>query len=149
MKTFTDAKGRKWNICLNLAMAIHVKEKLGIDLLQPEIGDPPLLTKLGTDEYLLAQVICALIDKQIEETKITEEDVIESFDGKTLFDAHAAFYEELIDFFQSRGRTDRSMTVAKQKRALDAAIQAVTKKVESIDIESKIDGAISGVTLEQ
>jgi hypothetical protein len=54
MKTFNDAAGRTWTISLNLGTAIAVKDALGIDLLQPEQGDPPLLTRLGTDELLLS-----------------------------------------------------------------------------------------------
>ena len=44
MKTFTDAAGRTWTIALNLGTAMAVKDKLGVDLLQPEDGDPPVLT---------------------------------------------------------------------------------------------------------
>ena len=48
MKTFTDAAGRTWSLALTLGTALHVKTKLVIDLLQPEAGEPPLLTRLGT-----------------------------------------------------------------------------------------------------
>jgi len=41
MKTFTDTAGRTWAISLNLGTAMAVKDKLGIDLLQPEAGEPP------------------------------------------------------------------------------------------------------------
>jgi len=38
MKIFTDAAGRAWTITLSLGTALAVKDKLGIDLLQPEQG---------------------------------------------------------------------------------------------------------------
>ena len=60
MKTFTDAAGRDWKITLTLGAAMAVKARLGVDLLQPELGDPPLLTRLGTDEMLLGEVLCAM-----------------------------------------------------------------------------------------
>jgi len=66
MKTFTDTAGRTWAISLNLGTAMAVKDSLGIDLLQPEAGDPPLLTRLGTDELLLGEVICCLLAGQFE-----------------------------------------------------------------------------------
>lgn len=61
MKTFTDAAGRTWTLALNLGTAMAVKDKLGIDLLQPEAGDPPLLTRLGTDEMLLGEMFSTLL----------------------------------------------------------------------------------------
>ena len=58
MKAFTDRAGRSWTVTLTLGTAMTVKEQLGVDLLQPEAGDPPLLTRLGTDEMLLGEVLC-------------------------------------------------------------------------------------------
>ncbi|NLF31494.1 MAG: hypothetical protein GX591_11495, partial [Planctomycetes bacterium] len=74
MKTFTDAAGRTWTLTLNLGTAMAVKEALGVDLLQPETGDPPLLTRLGTDEMLLGEVLCAMLAGQFETHKVTAED---------------------------------------------------------------------------
>ena len=144
MKTFTDAAGRTWTITLNLGTAMAVKAKLGIDLLQPEAGDPPLLTRLGTDEMLLGEVLCALLAKQFETHKVTEDDVRAAFDGQTLLAAQKAFYEEMIDFFQSRGRSDRAKAVAKQMDLIDAAVTAIETRLDGIDIEQTIRGAMSG-----
>src|SRR5690606_29242840 len=90
MKTFTDAAGRTWTIALNLGTAMAVKAKLDIDLLQPEAGDPPLLTRLGTDEMLLGEVLCALLENQFEAHKVTDADVLTAFDGNTLLAAQKA-----------------------------------------------------------
>ena len=145
MKTFTDAAGRTWTITLNLGTALAVKDKLGVDLLQPEAGDPPLLTRLGTDELLLGEVLCALLDQQFEAHKVTAEDVRSGFDGATLLAAQKAFYEELVDFFRSRGRTDRARAVETQKRMIDAAVKAIETRIEGIDIDEMIHGAMSGL----
>ena len=64
MKAFNDRAGRSWTITLTLGTAMTVKEQLGVDLLQPEAGDPPLLTRLGTDEMLLGEVLCAMLQQQ-------------------------------------------------------------------------------------
>jgi len=144
MKTFTDAAGRTWTVTLNLGTAMAVKAKLGIDLLQPETGDPPLLTQLGTDEMLLGEVLCALLEKQFETHKVTEDDVRAAFDGQTLLAAQKAFYEEMIDFFRSRGRNDRAKAVAKQMAMIDAAVTAIETRIDGIDIEQTIRGAMSG-----
>ena len=87
MKTFNDAAGRTWTVALTLGTAMHVKAKLDVDLLQVEVGDPPLLTRLGTDEMLLGEVLCALLEPQFDAHKVTAEDVKNAFDGRTLLAA--------------------------------------------------------------
>ena len=144
MKTFTDAAGRTWSIALTLGTALHVKTKLDIDLLQPEAGEPPLLTRLGTDEMLLGEVLCALLEGQFETHKCTDADVRNAFDGNTLLAAQKAFYDELVDFFQSRGRQDRAKAVAAQATLIDKAIAAVEGKIDTMDLDTLIDGALSG-----
>lgn len=147
MKTFTDAAGRTWTLTLTLGTAMKVKAKLDIDLLQPEAGDPPLLTRLGTDEMLLGEVLCAMLDGQFETHKVTDDDVRAAFDGQTLLAAQKAFYEELIGFFRSRGRNDRAKAVAKQMAMIDAAVTAVETRIEALDIDATIQNAMThGVT---
>ena len=144
MKTFNDAAGRTWTIALNLGTAMAVKSKLGIDLLRPEDGDPPLLTQLGTDEMLLGEVLCALLESQLEKHNLTDAEVRMSFDGATLLAAQKAFYEELVDFFRSRGRTDRAKAVAAQMQLIDKATVAIEGKIDAMDLDQMIDGALSG-----
>jgi len=143
MKTFTDAAGRTWTLALTLGTAMRVKAKLDIDLLQPEAGDPPLLTRLGTDEMLLGEVLCAMLEGQFEAHKVTDEDVRSSFDGQTLLAAQKAFYEELIGFFRSRGRSDRAKAVAKQMALIEAAVAAVETRIDALDIDATIRGALT------
>ena len=144
MKTFTDTAGRTWTLSLTLGTAMAVKAKLDVDLLQPEAGDPPLLTRLGTDEMLLGEVLCAMLEKQFESHKVTDDDVRAAFDGQTLLAAQKAFYEELIDFFRSRGRNDRAKAVAKQMAMIDAAVTAIETRIDGIDVDETIAGAMSG-----
>ena len=153
MKTFNDAAGRTWTLSLTLGTAMKVKAKLDIDLLQPEAGDPPLLTRLGTDELLLGEVLCALLEGQFEAHKVTGDDVRAAFDGRTLLAAQEAFYQELEDFFRMRGRGDRALAVAKQKALIEAAIKAAETRIGALDIEAAvratgIRGATSGASPE-
>jgi len=144
MKTFTDAAGRTWTIALNLGTAMAVKDKLGVDLLQPEAGDPPLLTRLGTDELLLGEVLCALLGEQFDVHKVSDADVRNSFDGGTLLLAQQAFYEELIDFFRKRGRADRARAVETQMKLIERAVKAIETRIEGFDLDQAIHGAMSG-----
>ena len=144
MKTFKDKADRNWTIGINLATAKRLRDTLNVDLLQPEIGDPPLLTRLGTDEILLGEVLCVLLSDQFEAHKVTADDVLAAFDGQTLLAAQEAFYEDLVDFFRGRGRTDRAKAVAKQAEMIAATVARVEQKIDEIDIDEMIDGAMSG-----
>jgi hypothetical protein len=146
MRVFKDNANRNWSISLTIGTAMMVKDRLGIDLLQPESGDPPLLTRLGTDEMLLAQVIATLLESQFELHKIDAEQIYQCFDGQTFTRAHEAFYQELIDFFQSRGRNDRAKAVEKQMKMILAGIKAAETKIENINVDQVIENAIHGVT---
>lgn len=145
MKTFNDAAGRTWTLALNLGTAMAVRDKLGIDLLQPEQGDPPLLTRIGTDEMLLGQVVFALLEKQFESQHITEAEVYAAFDGETILAAQTAFYEELLNFFRSRHRPDRAKAVQKQLHLIAAATKAAETTIDRLDIDKAVDGAMSGI----
>jgi len=149
MQVFTDNSGRNWSLSLTIGSAMRVRETLGVDLLQPEQGDPPLLTKLGTDEILLAQVIATLLESQFELHKIDADQIYQCFDGPTFARAHEAFYKELIDFFQNRGREDRAKAVRKQMDVVLAAVKAAETKIDALNVENVIrqamkDGAMSG-----
>ena len=152
MKMFKDTTGRTWTLSLTLGTAMKVKARLDIDLLQPEAGDPPLLTRLGTDELLLGEVLCCLLEDQFESKNLTADDVRAGFDGGTLLAAQQAFYEELVDFFRSRGRRDRATVVAKQQALIQAAAATIEARIEGIDldaalrrIDAELDAAIRGV----
>jgi len=144
MRTFNDAAGREWNLALTIGSASRVRDVLSIDLLQPEAGDPPLLTRLGTDELLLGEVICCLLADQFEKHKVTEEQVRDAFDGKTLLAAQKAFYEELIDFFLNRGRADRAKAVAAQAKVIEVAVKAAEARIDAMDVDQVVSGAMSG-----
>jgi hypothetical protein len=139
MHTFKDNAGRDWTLSLTIGSAIKVKDTLQIDLLQPEVGDPPLLTRLGTDELLLAQVIAIMLESQFALHKVDQSDIYNTFDGPTFARAHEAFYQELIDFFQSRGRHDRQAAVQKQMKMILAGVNAAKTKIDEIDVDKVVE----------
>ena len=156
MRTFKDKAGRNWTVGINLATAKRLRDTLNVDLLQPEVGDPPLLTRLGTDEILLGEVLCCLLSDQFEAHKVGADDVLAAFDGEILLAAQEAFYEDLVDFFRGRGRTDRAKAVAKQAEMIAATVAKIEAKIDQIDLEKigeqideidvnrEISGAMSG-----
>jgi hypothetical protein len=142
MRYFKDSSGREWTISITIGAAMLLKEKLGIDLLQPEQGTPPLVTRLGTDEILLAQTIATLLEKQFDEKKVSLADIYDLFDGATLEAAHKAFYEDLIDFFQKSGREDRATMVRRQMEVILVGVEKMKTRIEGIDIQARLDQEI-------
>jgi hypothetical protein len=151
MQTFQDASGRTWTLTLNLGTAMAVRDRLGIDLLQPESprrddpDGPPALTLLGTDEMLLGEVLCLMLEGQFAAHGVTADEVRGVFDGTTLLAAQRAFYEELVTFFRGRGRTDRAKAVAKQMGMIDAAVKAIEMRLDRIDPATLTDEAMKEV----
>jgi hypothetical protein len=84
-----------------------------------------------------------MLEGQFAAHKVTEENVRAAFDGRTLLAAQRAFYEELIDFFQSRGRNDRAKAVAKQMAMIDAAVNALETRIDGIDIDEAVAMAMT------
>jgi len=146
MRTFNDAAGRTWTIAINIGSAMRVRDRLGVDLLKPAKDNPSLITRLGEDEILLAEVIACLLEPQFEAHKVTEKEVYESFDGDTQFAAFDAFYQELVDFFQKR-RPEVAEEIAGQMKIIQKELRlnaAKVKYAESRIDEERIFDAIRG-----
>ena len=47
-------------------------------------------------------------------------------------------------FFRSRGRTNRARAVEAQKALIDKAVTAIETRIDGIDLEAAIHGAMSG-----
>ncbi len=138
MKTFTDNAGRVWTLSLTIDCAKRVRDLLDINLLEPEAGEPPLLTRLGTDEILLCDVLFAMVKPQADSLNITSEQFCQALGATAVLAAQNAFYDELVDFFQNRGRTDRANGVLTQQKMINLAIAQVTGRITSIDLNRKI-----------
>jgi len=145
MKTFKDTRDREWKIALTFGAAKRVKDLLGVNLLALDAGDPPLLTRLGTDVMLLCDVIFALIKPQADEQNVTDEQFGAALGGEAILNAQAAFYEELVLFSQGLGRTDLAKTIHAQAAMIKKAVALVTDKIDAsaerqiAKIESEIE----------
>ncbi len=144
MKAFQDKAGRNWTVSLTIGSAMRVKDKVDVDLLRPEEGKPPTLTRLGLDEVLLARVIACLLEDQFEANKVTAEDVYNAFDGETLLRAQDAFYDEVADFFQKRGRRHLATAVRKQQAVIEKAVALAETKIAALDVDKLTSGVTSG-----
>ena len=142
MKTFTDTTGRTWTIALTLDAAKRVRGLLDVNLLELDAGDPPLLTRLGTDVILLCDVIFALVKPQADANGITDEEFGAALGGEAILAAQTALYEELVDFFQGLGRSDLARVVDAQRRMIDLAIARIETRIDQLDLDAAIESCL-------
>lgn len=139
MKTFTDTAGRTWTLSLTIDAAKRVKGLLDVNLLELEAGDPPLLTKIGTDVILLCDVIFALVKPQADANGVTDEQFAAALGGETILAAQTALYEELVGFFRGLGRSDLAKAVDAQRRMIDLAVRKIETRIDKLDLEAAIE----------
>jgi hypothetical protein len=138
VKTFVDSQGRTWQLALTIDAVKRVRGLLGVNLLELEQGDPPLLTRLGTDVILLCDVIFALVKPEADRVGVTDEQFGAALGGDAILAAQKAFYEELIDFFRRLGRGDLARASEKQQQVINQAVAAVEKRIDELDVEAEI-----------
>jgi len=139
MKTFTDTAGRTWTIALTIDAAKRVKGLLDVNLLELESGDPPLLTRLGSDVILLCDVIFALVKPQADQQGVTDEQFGAALGGEAILGAQTALYEELVHFFRGLGRNDLAKAVEAQRRMIDLAVSRIETRIDKLDLEAAIE----------
>ena len=142
MKTFTDNAGRAWTLSLTIDAAKRVKGLLDVNLLELEAGDPPLLTKLGTDVILLCDVIFAIVKPQADAAGVTDEQFGAALGGEVILAAQTAFYEELVDFFRKLGRTDLAKAVDAQRRMIDLTVRRIETRIDRLDLEAAVESTL-------
>jgi hypothetical protein len=132
-RKFKDAKGREWTVAITIGRARAVLDATGIDLLQPESGQPSLPEVLA-DEYRVASILEVLLAGEFDRLQVNPKNVMaEDWDGKTTRAAYDAFLEELSFFFEDRGQLPRSQIVRKTREAIGAAMEIVGEKANALD----------------
>jgi hypothetical protein len=117
---------KEHEINLNIGTVKRVRDVLGVDLTQPERGDPPLVARMIDDDLFFVGVleeICPGLDVE----KLESDDVLE---------AMSLFMEEWTSFFTLRGRTDRVKIIKHSLKILKEVIQTVN---EALDGQTFID----------
>lgn len=147
MKTFKDTSDREWSLELNITAVKRVKSLLDVDLIALEVGNPPLLTRLGTDVILLCDIIYVLIKPQADQRDVSDEQFGASLGGGAILAAQSALYEELVLFFQGLGRTDLAEALKTQKQIVDLAVNRIKMKIQSLDLEKELDKTIGNLSM--
>ena len=142
MKTFTDTAGRTWTLALTIDAVKRVKSLLDVNLLELEVGDPPLLTRLGTDVILLCDVIFALVKPQADAAGVSDQEFAAALGGDVVLAAQTAFYEELVDFFRKLGRGDLAKAVDAQRRMIDLTVARIETRIDRLDLEAAVESTL-------
>jgi len=119
-----------------------VKSLLDVNLLELEAGDPPLLTRLGTDVILLCDVIFALVKPQADAAGVSDQEFAAALGGDVVLAAQTAFYEELVDFLRKLGRGDLAKAVDAQRRMIDLAVARIETRIDRLDLEAAVESPL-------
>ena len=107
MHSFRDTQNRTWQVVLNIGAAMRVRDALAVDLLQPELGSPPLAHRIYSDDLFVAEVLGAVIRPALDDAGVSPEAFYGALEGGAIADARKALLAELKDFFRGGGRSDR------------------------------------------
>ena len=130
MKTFTDSQGRMWNVVINVSAIKHVRDLLGVDLLDVASGD--LLSRLADDPCLLVDVLFVLCKPEADAKGVGDEDFGRGMVGGVLDEASAALMKELLDFFPSAQRAKALGKMARKITEQGAAVAEAAAAIQSM-----------------
>ena len=105
MASFTDSKGRLWNIEIDLGCRNRAKSLIGFDMFDDNTG---AFFTLSQNPVQMADLIYCICKPQADQLGITDVEFGEGLGGDAISDAYQAFETALIDFFRKaapmRGR---------------------------------------------
>jgi hypothetical protein len=131
MQTFTDNKGRKWEVTISVGTVKKAKAHLDVDMMNPKA----IITRIA-DPIFLCDLLFVVCKEQADKEGITDEDFGYSMGGHALWDAQNAFTEEYIDFFQNpEVRENLRALTEKLKTATTKMQQTLSKRIEKLDGE--------------
>ena len=138
MREFSDSEGKKWTIALTIGVAKRVKDLIGVDLLDLHNGEPPMITRLGTEIILVIDVVCACVRPQLAAADMSDEDFAARLGGAAAKAAVDAFFEELADFTLSIGLLADARALARLREALAREAKTKAALVDRIDMNGII-----------
>jgi len=140
MQTFKDSAGRSWSIAITIATVKRVRVTCDVDLAADDLGE--LLTKMGSDPVLLADVIFVLCSDQVERAGLTDEQFGEGLAGDAIDAATDAFLGALIDFTPKKKRAMLRSILNRLDDAQTKAIDSAIRYIESDQFEQEMTSAI-------
>ena len=123
MHTFTDSKGRPWQLEINVDAIEQVKIDCGINLLDVADPDSNLMQELVAFPPLIAKLLFSAMADQAKVKEVDDREFRRSMNGDTLQAAHEALLDEIILFSP------------KHRRRLLQAVREKNQEVEEAGID--------------
>ena len=123
MHSFTDSKGRPWQLELNVDVIEQVKAECGVNLLDVADPDSNLLKELVTFPPLVAKLIFAAVADQAKLKEVDDREFRRSMNGDTLQAAHEALLDEVILFSPKHRRSLLQAVREKQSEVEEAGVK--------------------------
>lgn len=137
MKSFKDNQGQTWTLSLTLGKVRQLREKLGLDILNPQ-HYLQLLNSL-TDRLAFCFL---LVETQAKEIGVDADEFEERLYGDGISDiAGHAFLEETELFFQKLGQSGMEGLAKKSIASMKAGRARVTELIASGQFDSAFDKA--------
>ena len=144
MHIFTDNKGRKWDVILNVNQMKRVRAVLGIDLVNVITLDAKgevkvdLIDRIANDPCLLVDILCVLTEKQAASLGVSDIQFGESLAGDAIEDATKAFLDELVDFFPGAKRLFLQKAVTLARKYTLEMTSALEKALSDPELEKRV-----------
>lgn len=144
MHIFTDNKGHKWDVVLNVSQMRRVRATLGVDLVNVITLDAKgevkvdLIDRIANDPCLLVDILCVLTKKQAEKEGVTETEFGESLAGESIEEATKAFLDELVDFFPGAKRLFLEKAVKLSRKYTEEMTSALATALNSPELEKRV-----------
>ena len=149
MHIFTDNKGRKWDIVLNVNQMKRVRAVLGIDLVNVITLDAKgevkvdLIDRIANDPCLLVDILCVLTEKQAASLGVSDIQFGESLAGDAIEDATKAFLDELVDFFPGAKRLFLQKAVTLARKYTLEMTSALEKALSDPELEKRVEQSMN------
>ena len=144
MKTFTDNKGRVWEVELNIRQMKRVRDVLGIDLVNVISANKDgsvstdTLERVANDPILLVDILWVLCEGQAKAAGVTDDDFGSSLAGDSIADATRAFLDELVDFFPGARRLFLKKAVDLARKYETENLEVLEKALASPEFEERL-----------
>lgn len=141
MRTFTDARGRSWDLEITVATLKRIRAVAGVDLL--EVAGGTLFDKLVADPVLLGDVLYAVVKPQADAQQVSDEDFGRALAGDVIDSATTALLAEIVAFFPSPRRRvlEQAMTTLAAWRA--QALAAAERRLTDPGLWATVEQAIA------
>jgi len=153
-REFRDDQGRPWLVSLTVESAKRVKASVQIvnehgkqvpfDLIDTATINQTI-TVLRSQFIVVGDVLCALLDKQLEDRGLTREQFLDGLRGDALDAGRKIVEDELIDFFPSSLRQMIRLMAQKMTEVHQIMMDRAEAQLESVTIEALTEqfGALS------